>query len=90
MMSKPRFLNARAYRDVGKWWTIEIPALTSAGTDGTTVTAIGGAVSARGIAVAARDLAAVFLGVAPESVDVRVTIGISAARVAQLATKEAA
>lgn len=39
-----RVLHARAYRDAGKWWTIEIPELTQPGPNGTTTTAVGGVV----------------------------------------------
>lgn len=38
-MSDKRVLAARAYRDGGKWWTVEIPELTSPGPGGTTITA---------------------------------------------------
>lgn len=69
-----RVLEARAFRDGGRWWTIEIPELTSPGPNGSTVTAVGGAVSTRGLAEAARDLAAVFLDVEPDEVDVRVVV----------------
>lgn len=74
MTVERRVLEARAFRDGGRWWTIEIPALTSPGPNGSTITAVGGAVSTRGLAEAARDLAAVFLDVEPDEVDVRVVI----------------
>lgn len=76
MTNTPRTLTARAYRDAGKWWTIEIPELTSPGPDGSTITAIGGAVSTRGIHAAARDLAAVWLDVDPGTIEVAVTVEV--------------
>lgn len=69
-------LAARAFREEGGWWTIEIPELTSPGPNGTTITATGGAVTPRGIEKAARELAAVWLDVDERDVDVDVTISI--------------
>ncbi|MWV48424.1 hypothetical protein GRS96_03915 [Rathayibacter sp. VKM Ac-2803] len=74
MTSEPRVLTARAYRDSGGWWTIEIPELRSTAPNGVDLVATGGAVSTRGIPAAARELAAVFLDVGVDEVDVRVTI----------------
>ena len=72
----PRVLHARAYRDTGKWWTIEIPELTQPGPNGTTIVAIGGAVTVKSIPSEARDLAAVWLDVDPSEVDVDVTVEV--------------
>ncbi|MCJ0700259.1 hypothetical protein FRIG_03770 [Frigoribacterium faeni] len=69
-------LHARAYRDTGKWWTIEIPELTQPGPNGTTIVAIGGAVTVKSIPSEARDLAAVWLDVDPSEVDVDVTVEV--------------
>lgn len=71
-----RTLTARAFREEGGWWTIEIPELTSPGPNGSTITAIGGAVNARGIDAAARDLAAVWLDADPDEIVVDVSIEI--------------
>lgn len=70
---------ARAYRDVGKWWTIEIPALTQPGPNGKTITAIGGAVTVKDLDQAARDLVAGWLDVEPDTVKVHVTVEVPAA-----------
>lgn len=67
---------ARAYRDAGRWWTIEIPELTQPGPGGTTIRAIGGAVTVKDIDQAARDLAAVWLDVDSSAVMVSVTVEI--------------
>lgn len=72
----PRVLHARAYRDTGKWWTIEIPELTQPGPNGTTTTAVGGAVTVKSIPAATRELAAAWLDVDPEAIDVEVTVEI--------------
>lgn len=73
-MSEPRVLAARAFRDGGGWWTIEIPELASTAANGAVVVATGGAISTRRIPAAARELAAVFLDVGLDEVDVRVTV----------------
>lgn len=73
-MSAQRTLRARAYRETGGWWTVEIPELTSPGPDGSTITAIGGAISARGIERAAHELAAVWLDVDVDAVTVDVEV----------------
>ena len=70
----PRTLHARAYRDAGKWWTIEIPELTSTGPNGSTIVAIGGAVALKDVDQAARDLAAVWLDVDDDEITVEVTV----------------
>ncbi|WP_054146474.1 hypothetical protein [Frigoribacterium sp. RIT-PI-h] len=72
----PRVLHARAYRDTGKWWTIEIPELTQPGPNGSTIVAVGGAVTVKSIASEARDLAAVWLDVDPDEIDVQVTVEV--------------
>jgi hypothetical protein len=72
----PRILHAHAYRDGGKWWTIEIPELTSETPDGKTIVAIGGAVSLKELDTAARDLAAVWLDVDENTLEVHVTIDV--------------
>ena len=72
----PRVLHARAYRDAGKWWTIKIPELTQSGPNGTTTTAVGGAVTVKSIPAAARELAAVWLDVDPKEIDIEVTVEI--------------
>ncbi|QNE46136.1 hypothetical protein F1C58_03895 [Glaciihabitans sp. INWT7] len=74
----PRALEAIAYRDGGKWWTIEIPELDTPGPEGKTNRAIGGAVSLRELETAARDLAAVWLDVDVNDVAVTVRIVIPA------------
>jgi len=75
--SAPRTLAARAYRD-GKWWTIEIPELTSASPRGgdSRITAVGQARNVKDIQAAAVDLAAVWLDVDESDVNVNVTIEI--------------
>jgi DNA-directed RNA polymerase specialized sigma subunit len=70
----PRTLHARAYRDAGKCWTIEIPELTSTGPNGSTIIAIGGAVALKDVDQAARDLAAVWLDVDEDEIAVEVTV----------------
>ena len=72
----PRVLHARAYRDAGKWWTIEIPELTQPGPGGTTIVAVGGAVTVKSIPSEARDLAAVWLDLDPSEVTVEVTVEV--------------
>jgi hypothetical protein len=72
----PRVLHARAYRDTGKWWTIEIPELTQPGPNGSTIVAVGGAVTVKSIPTEAHDLAAVWLDVDPSEVDVQVTVEV--------------
>lgn len=72
----PRVLHARAYRDTGKWWTIEIPELTQPGPGGKTITAVGGAVTVKSIPAEARDLAAVWLDVEPTEIHVQVTVEV--------------
>ncbi len=80
----PRTLHARAYRDAGKWWTIEIPELTSTGPNGSTIVAIGGAVALKDVDQAARDLSAVWLDVDDEIV-VEVTVELPEAAAAMWA-----
>lgn len=72
----PRVIHARAYRDVGKWWTIEIPELTQPGPNGTTIVAVGGAVTVKSIPGEARDLAASWLDIEPGDIDVQVTVEV--------------
>lgn len=74
--TSPRVLHARAYRDTGKWWTIEIPELAQPGPNGSTIVAVGGAVTVKSIPTEARDLAAVWLDVDPSEVDVQVTVEV--------------
>lgn len=76
MTSTPLTYSARAYREEGGWWTVEVPELTAVGPAGNTITARGGAVTARGIDQAARELVAVWLDVdeADVEVDVRVEV----------------
>lgn len=69
-----RTLDARATRDDDGTWTIEIPELTSTMPSGVTMPARGSATKFRGIAKAAHDLAAVWLDVEPEEVEVNVTV----------------
>lgn len=73
-MGKKYMLRARAYREAGGWWTVEIPELTSPGPNGSTITATGGAITARGIEKAARELAAAWLDVAEDEVNVSVEV----------------
>ncbi|TFD92957.1 antitoxin HicB [Cryobacterium lactosi] len=72
-----RTLTARAYRD-GKWWTIKIPELTSPSPRGgdTRITATGQARSVKDIDAAARDIAAVWLDVDEDQIEVQVTVEI--------------
>ena len=72
-----RTLAARAYRD-GKWWTIEIPELTSASPRGgdSRIMAVGQARNVKDIQAAAVDLAAVWLDVDESDIAVNVTIEI--------------
>jgi DNA-directed RNA polymerase specialized sigma24 family protein len=72
-----RTLAARAYRD-GKWWTIEIPELTSASPRGgdSRIMAVGQARNVKDIQAAAVDLAAVWLDVDESHIAVNVTIEI--------------
>jgi hypothetical protein len=72
----PRILHARAYRETGRWWTIEIPELTQPGPSGSTIVAVGGAVTVKSIPSEARDLAASWLEVDPDEVDVQVTVEV--------------
>jgi len=72
----PRVLRARAYRDAGKWWTIEIPELTQPGPNGTTTTAVGGAVTVKSIPAAAHELAATWLDVDARDIEVELTVEI--------------
>jgi len=73
--SNTRTLEARAYRD-GKWWTIEIPELSSPSPRGgdTRIIAMGQARTVKDIQPAAVDLAAAWLDVPENSIDVNVTI----------------
>lgn len=73
----PRTLTARAYRE-GKWWTIEIPELTSPSPRGgdSRIIAVGQARTVKEIQAAAVDLAAVWLDVDESAVEVHVTIEI--------------
>lgn len=73
----PRTLAARAYRE-SKWWTIEIPELTSPSPRGgdSRIVAIGQARNVKEIQAAAVDLAAVWLDVDESAVEVHVTIEI--------------
>lgn len=86
----PRTLAARAYRD-GKWWTIEIPELTSPSPRGgdARIIAIGQARNVKEIQSAATDLAAMWLDVDESAVEVKVTIEIpeAAAELFALAKK---
>jgi DNA-directed RNA polymerase specialized sigma24 family protein len=72
-----RTLAARAYRD-GKWWTIEIPELTSASPRGgdSRIMAVGQARNVKEIQAAAVDLAAAWLDVDESDIAVSVTIEI--------------
>jgi len=72
-----RTLAARAYRD-GKWWTIEIPELTSDSPRGgdSRIMAVGQARSVKEIQATAVDLAAVWLDVDESDVDITVAIEI--------------
>jgi len=72
-----RTLAARAYRD-GKWWTIEIPELTSASPRGedSRIMAVGQARNVKDIQAAAVDLAAAWLDVDDNTIAVNVTIEI--------------
>ena len=72
----PRVLTARAYRDKGRWWTFEIPELTQPGPDGSTIVAVGGAVTVKRIPAEARDLAAAWLDIDPNEIDVQVTVEV--------------
>ena len=76
-VTTPRILTARAYRD-GKWWTIEIPELTSPSPQGddSRIMAVGQAPNVKEIQSAAVDLAAVWLDVDESAVDVQVSIEI--------------
>ena len=67
-------LHADAYRDTDGTWTVKIPELTSTSPSGATIVATGSAVSFRGIDKAARELAAVWLDVSLNEVDVSVSI----------------
>ncbi|HEY0260395.1 MAG TPA: XRE family transcriptional regulator [Lacisediminihabitans sp.] len=69
-----RVVEAHAYRDGGKWWTIEIPELMSDGPEGRGMHAVGGAVSVKDLQEAATDLAAVWLDADQNTLDVRVTL----------------
>jgi DNA-directed RNA polymerase specialized sigma24 family protein len=75
--TSPRTLAARAYRD-GKWWTIEIPELTSASPRGgdSRIMAVGQARNVKEIQAAAVDLAAVWLDVDESDIAVNVSIEI--------------
>lgn len=73
-MSTKRTLSARAYREEGGWWAIEIPELTSTGPNGVTITATGAAVTTRGIEKAARELGAVWLDVNEDDIEVDVHV----------------
>jgi hypothetical protein len=75
--AKTRTLTARAYHD-GKWWTIEIPELTSPSPRGgdSRIIAIGQARSVKDIDAAARDIAAVWLDVDEDQIEVQVTVEI--------------
>jgi hypothetical protein len=68
-----RTLTAHAYRDTDKWWTVEIPELTSPGPAGT-ITATGAAPTWRGVRRAATELAAAWLDVDESDVDVTVEV----------------
>ena len=72
----PRVLRARAYRDAGKRWTIEIPELTQPGPNGSTIVAVGCAVTVKSILSESSDLAASWLEVDPDEVDVQVAVEV--------------
>lgn len=75
MSTNIRTLEARAYRD-GKWWTFEIPELTSLSPlrGDAKIIAMGQARTVKEIAAAARDVAATWLEVDERDVEVTVTI----------------
>lgn len=73
-MSTPDTIRARAFRDTDGWWTITIPALTSPGPNGNTITATGTATTYRGIDKAAHELASAWLDNDAVTVDVEVVI----------------
>ncbi|MCL2780336.1 MAG: hypothetical protein FWD74_02385, partial [Actinomycetia bacterium] len=68
----------RAFREPGdrRWWTIEVPELTSPGPGGSVIVATGGSVTARGIDRAARELVAAWLDEPVDGVAVRVIIEV--------------
>jgi DNA-directed RNA polymerase specialized sigma24 family protein len=72
-----RTLKARAYRD-SKWWTIEIPELTSPSPRGGDfrIMAIGQARRVKDIDATAHGIAAVWLDVDEDQIDVRVKVEI--------------
>jgi hypothetical protein len=74
MMTK-RTLTARAYRDTDKWWTVEIPELTSPGPTGTII-ATGAAPTWRGVQKAATELAAAWIDM--DEADVQVAVEVHA------------
>lgn len=73
-MSKPRNVQALAYRDEDGWWTIKIPELTSPGPNGRTIEATGAATTYRSIEKAAHELASAWLDDDAVTVDVQVVI----------------
>lgn len=75
-MKTKRSLRAHACREDGGWWTIEIPELTSPGPNGTTITAVGGAITIRGVEKAAHELAAAWLDVEEDAVTVDVDVQV--------------
>lgn len=73
-MTKPRNIQALAYRDEDGWWTIKIPELTSPGPNGRTIEATGAATTYRSIEKAAHELASAWLDDDAVTVDVQVVI----------------
>lgn len=75
-MTEHRSIQALAYRDEDGWWTIKIPALTSSGPNGNTITATGSATTWRKVQRAAEELATAWLDVDDEAVTVAVDVVI--------------
>lgn len=71
-MTTPRVLRATASLDEDGFWTIQIPELTSPAPNGADIVATGSATSESGVDGAAQELAAVWLDLELDDVEVRV------------------
>lgn len=85
--TRTRAYAATAYRD-GKWWTFEIPALSSPSPSGGRIVAMGQARSVAELDQAAREVAALWLNIDERDVTVTVTVKLpeNAARLWEAST----
>ena len=68
-----RLYEATAYRD-GKWWTFEIPELSNPSPSGVPIVAMGQARTVADLDQVAREVAALWLDVEEDDIDVNVSV----------------